>query len=379
MRRTFQYRVQLSKTNEANCLRWLEQCRILYNLALEQRITIYRQSRKSLSCYDQIKQLPELKKEFSDFKQVDSQCLQDVLERLDKAFKGFFRHVKQGKAGFPRFKSFGRYDSFTLKQCSWKLNIRNLTIKNIGVLSLRLSRPIEGRIKTITIRRTPTGKWFACFSCDEVPVRSFPITTAEVGIDVGSRTFCTDSDGFSIPNPKYLKQGQADLRRKQRRLARRVRGSQRRKKARMLVAKAHEKVANQRKDFLHKLANDYIRKYKTIHIEDLNIQEMVKGIKGNTKYIGKSVADAGWGEFFRMLSYKAEEAGRVIVRVPSKDTTTTCSRCGVAVPKSLTIRIHRCPSCNLKIGRDLNAALNLLRVGQTLQASTWADVRPCVA
>ncbi len=375
MRRAFQYRVQLSKTTEVNCLRWLEQCRVLYNLALEQRIMVYRQCKKSLSYYDQQNQLPELKKAFPDFIQIDSHCLCDVLQRLDKSYKGFFRRVKQGKAGFPRFKSVGRYDSFTLTQHGWKIEGQYLHLSKIGRLKLYLSRPIEGKIKTITIRRTSTDKWFACFSCDEVPVRSFPVTTAEVGIDVGSRTFCTDSDGFSIPNPKYLKQGQADLRRRQRRLARKVRGSQRRKKARMFVAKVHERIANQRKDFLHKTANHYIRNYKIIHIEDLDIPAMVS----ENKYAGKSVADAGWGDFFTMLSYKAEEAGRTVVKVDPKGTSETCSQCGELVPKTIHRRIHKCPACGLKMNRDLNAAHNILRVGQTLQASTKSEVNSCVA
>ncbi len=141
MRRTFQYRIQLSPETKANCIRWLEQCRLLYNLALEQRITVYRQQRKSLSLYTQQVELPELKEAFPDFKQVGSQCLQDVLERLDKAFKAFFHRVKQGKAGFPRFKSFGRYDSFTLKQSGWKLEGRYLDLARIGRLKLHLSRP----------------------------------------------------------------------------------------------------------------------------------------------------------------------------------------------------------------------------------------------
>jgi putative transposase len=203
----------------------------------------------------------------------------------------------------------------------------------------------------------------------------FPETTKEVGIDVGSRSFCTDSDGVIITNPKYLKQAQAELRVRQRRLSRRVKGSNRRKKARLLVAKAHERVVNQRRDFLHKTANYYIKNYKTICVEDLDIRAMGR----DNKYANKSIADAGWGEFFTMLTYKAEEAGRTVVRVEPKGTSESCSRCQVSVPKSISKRIHRCPNCGLKMNRDLNAAHNILRVGQTHQALTKSDVGSCVA
>lgn len=258
MRRTFQYRVQLSNTSKTNCLHWLEQCRILYNLALEQRIMVHRQTRKSISLYTQQAQLPELKEAFPDFKIVGSQCLQDVLDRLDKAFQAFFQRVKEGKAGFPRFKSFGRYDSFTLKQSGWRLEGRYLHLAKIGRLKLHLSRPIEGEIKTVTIRRTTTGKWFVSFSCDEVKPRIFPPTDKAVGLDVGIKSFAVDSEGKVVENPKHLCESFKTLRVHQRKLSRRIKGSRRRHKARIQLARLHEKVANQRKDFLHKTANHYI-------------------------------------------------------------------------------------------------------------------------
>lgn len=373
MRRTFQYRIKMSKESETHCIQWLEQCRILYNLALEQRIMIYKQSKRYISYSAQNKELTELKKVFPEFSQVGSQCLQDVLDRLDKAFKSFFQRFKQGKKGFPRFKSFGRYDSFTLTQAGWKLDGKYLTLSKIGRLKLFLSRSIEGKIKTVTIIKKPSGKWFVCFSCDEVPQKSFPVTEASVGIDVGIKSFAVDSEGTVVENPKFLHASLKQLRIKQRTLSRRIKGSNRRKDARIQVAKVHEKVSNQRKDFLHKVTNHYIRNFKYIAVEKLNLSGMVRN-----HHIAKSIADSSWGLFFRLLGEKAESAGRQVFKVDPYGTSQRCSSCGENVPKKLSERIHCCPHCGLTLDRDENAALNIQRLGQSLQALTWGDVSPCV-
>lgn len=367
MRKTYLYKAKINKTTEANCNQWLELCRNLYNLALEQRISIYRQHGKSISAVDQKNQLPELKEAYPEFTTIGSQVLQDVIERLDKAYKAFFQRVKQGngKAGFPRFKGRNRYDSFTLKQTGWKLEGRYLHIKHIGRFKLFLSRPIDGDIKTVTIRRNSTGKWFVAFSCDNVPTKDYPDTIAEVGIDVGIKSFCVDSDGSQIQNPKYLRQSEKLLRRRQRSLSRKKKGSNRRSKSRILVAKAHEKVSNQRKDFLHKVANYYIEGNKTIYVEKLNIKGMVRN-----RHLSKSISDSSWGMFFSLLAYKAEEAGRNLIKVTPNGTSQICSGCGEKVPKKLSVRIHQCPFCNLVLDRDHNASLNILRLGQSRQALT---------
>lgn len=367
MRKTYLYKAKINKQTEANCNQWLDLCRRLYNQSLEQRIKAYKESGKSISVFEQMTNLPLLKKAFPEFEQVGSQVLQDVLQRLDKAYKSFFQRVKQGKgrAGFPRFKSQNRYDSFVLKQSGWKLEGRYLYIKNIGRFKLFLSRPIQGDIKTVTVRHTKTNKWLVCFSCDNVPEREFPETTAEVGIDVGIKSFCVDSDGNQIQNPMLLKQSLKLLRKKQRFLSRKKKGSNRRQDARLLVAKAHKKVANQRKDFMHKIANFYIEAYNKIYIEDLKINNMVRN-----KHLSKSISDSSWGMFFNFLAYKAEEAGRTLIKVTPNGTSQICSGCGEKVPKSLSVRVHKCPFCNLVLDRDLNASLNILRLGQSLQTLT---------
>lgn len=313
-----------------------------------------------------MRRLPILKQSQPEYKIIGSQCLQDLLQRLDKTYKAFFHRIKSGEKqkGFPRFKSQNRYDSFALKQSGWKLEGRCLYIKNVGRFKLFLSRPIAGVIKTVTIRRSSTSKWFVAFSCENAPIREVPKTVSEeIGIEVGIKSFAVDSEGNQIPNPKYLKQSLKRLRVRQRSLARKEKGSNRRKKARLLVSSQYEKITNQRKDFLHKLSNFYIEKYKTIYIENLNINDMIKN-----RYFARGIADSCWGMFFNFLFYKAEGAGRKVIKVNPNGTSQICSGCGEKVQKSLSVRMHKCPFCNLVLDRDHNASLNILRFGQNYQA-----------
>lgn len=366
MRKTFLFRAKIDRETESNCNHWLDICRDIYNSALRQRIDRYKETQESVSYYTQQRQLPLIKKDFPEIKTTNSQTLQDVLDRLDKAYKAFFRRVKAGeKAGFPRFKNRNSYNSFSLKQTGYKLEGRYLYVRNVGRFKLFLSRPIEGDIKTVTIRRMPTGKWFVSFSCDNVPTKQFPQTSKEVGIDVGIKSFCVDSEGGIVANPKYFRNNEKQLRRRQRKLSRRRKGSVRRNKARILVAKAYEKVTNQRNDFLHKVSNKYINNFQTIYVEDLKIKNMVKN-----RHLSKSISDCSWGIFFQFLSYKAANAGREVVRVNPSNTSQRCSACGEKVPKKLSVRIHCCPFCGLVLDRDLNAAINIIQDGQSCQAPT---------
>jgi putative transposase len=349
---------------------WLLLCQRLYNIALAQRIYIYRYNRKTISCYTQSKQLPELKEAFPEYQLVGSQVLLDVIQRLDKAYKAFFRRVKSGngKAGFPRFKSIDRYHSFTLTQAGWKLEGKYLIIRNVGRFKLRLSRPIEGNIKTVTIRRETSGNWYVCFSCDNVTERKLAPSVKAIGVNVGIKSFVVDSDGHREFNPAFFRQAEKQLSVRQRVLCRRVKNSNGRKDARILVAKAQEKVSNQRNDFLHKVATRYITNYSVIYIEDLNISGMIKN-----NHLAKSINDASWGKFFKLLNYKAEEAARKVVKVPRfEPTSKTCNECG-AINHELTLADRQwvCKSCATSHDRDYNAAKNIHRVGQTLQEQTY--------
>ena len=377
MKRTYKYRIYANREVLSKADNWIFLCRRLYNTALEQRIAIYRQNKGSISCYSQVNQLPDLKKGFPEYREVGSQVIQGVIERLDKAYKAFFRRVRNGdgKVGFPRFKGRNRYDSFTLKQCGWKLEGNYLSIRNVGRFKLKLSRQIAGDIKTVTIRREATGKWYVCFSCTNVPERVLEKSISSIGIDVGIKSFLVDSEGNKVNNPKYFRQSEKFLRRSQRKLCRGVKGSNRRGKARLLVAKAYEKVKNQRNDFLHKVANQYITNYGIIFIEDLNIKGMVRN-----HHLSKSIADSSWGKFFEMLHWKAEEAAREVIKIPRfEPSSKTCSDCG-AINKDLTLNDRQwvCQACGVLHDRDYNAAMNINRVGQTLQAITKEDAL-CVA
>jgi len=328
-----------AKANE-----WLTLCQKLYNAALEQRIIIYRQNRETISCYNQIKQLPELRAAFPEYHDIGSQVLQEVIERLDKAFKSFFIRVKTGggKPGFPRFKSKERYDTFILKQSGWELEGKYLSIRNVGKFKIRLSRPLEGDIKTVSIHRERNGNWYVCFSCDNVPERKLADSDKSVGIHMGIESFCVDSNGGREHNPAYFRSAEKKLRIRKRALSRRIKGSHGREKARILVAKSYEKVTNQRNDFLHKLANKFIAEYGVICIQDLNIKKMEKD-----HILAKYIQDASWGKFFEMLAYKAEGAGRQLIKVPRfEPTNKTCSACGAI---NQEIKLHErqwvCKSC----------------------------------
>ncbi len=372
MKKTYKYRLLGNKPTFGKAEEWLLLCQRLYNIVLEQRISIYRQNKGSISCYSQINQLPELRTSFPEYREVGSQVLQDVVERLDKAYKAFFRRVKNGnsKVGFPRFRGRDRYDSFTLKQTGWKLDGRCLTIRNVGRFKLRLSRSIEGDIKTVTIRKEATGKWYVCFSCDKVPEHKLEPSDKAIGIDVGIKSFCVDSDGNKVDSPAYFRHSERILKVRQRVLSKRVKGSHGRYKARILVAKSHEKVTNQRNDFLHKLANHYVVNYGVICVEDLNIKGMVRNHN-----LAKSISDASWGKFFELLNYKAEEAGREVIKAPRfEPTSKMCSACG-AINQELKLSDRQwvCKSCGVLHDRDYNAAKNIRAVGQTVQELTYAN------
>jgi putative transposase len=384
MRQTFKYRIYANKETIAKAENWLNLCRNLYNCALEQRISAYRNQRKSLSGYTQMTELPDIKGEFPEYKLVNSQVLQQCLDRLDKAYKAFFRRIKQGeKAGFPRFRGRNYYDSFTLKNTGWALDGRFLSIRNVGRFKLHLSRPVDGEIKTVTIRRSPTNHWYACFSCDELAKKLLPQSDKVVGLDVGIKSFLVDSEGNPpIGNPKFLKHSLKELRVKQRKLARAKKGSNRRVETKLQVAKVHEKIANQRSDFQHKLANEYIKNYGVIVFEKLMIRNMVKN-----HCLARDINDCAWGQFFGYLDYKAEYAGRMIIKDNPQNTSKMCHVCG-AINKDLKLsdREWVCQNCGTIHDRDFNAAINhknegikyLKRLGLSHQALTKGDAL-CVA
>jgi putative transposase len=301
--------------------------------------------------------------------------LQDVLARLDKTYQAFFRRVQRGeRARFPRFKGRARFHSFTYKEFGNGARLDNgfLVLSKIGRLVVRWSRPIEGTPKTVTISREADG-WYVAFSCADVSTRPLPLIGVDTGIALGLESFATLADGSQVANPRIFRVAQRHLRRAQRRVARRKKGS-RRRKAVHLLARVHQRVRRTRTDFHHKTALGLVRAYDTIYHEDLQTANMVRN-----HHLATSISDAGWGAFLSILSCKAVEAGKTVVAVPPAFTSQACSGCGVIVHKGLSVRWHTCPDCGTSLHRDHNAACNILRLGrerraagQAVQARTWA-------
>ena len=357
--KTFVYKLRPTSTQAALLTEMVETCRHLYNHALGERKTAYQERGESIGFARQSAGLPTLKRGSPYLPRVHSQVLQDVLHRVDRAFQAFFRRVKAGETpGYPRFKGRGWYDSFTYPQ--WgngvKLEQGRLILSKIGALRLHADRRLEGTPKTCTIVRQADG-WYASIAC-EVVVSPLPPTGKAVGIDVGLESFATLSNGTQIANPHYYRAAERNLKQAQRRLSRRVKGSNRRRKARELLAKAHLKVKRARQDFAHKTARALVNDYDQIAVEKLNIRGMVRNHP-----LAKSISDAGWGFFLSILIAKAASAGRVVVEVNPAGTSQMCAQCGESVPKRLAVRWHSCPYCGCELHRDHNAALNILKRG----------------
>jgi putative transposase len=331
----------------------LDICRELYNAALQERRDAWHTSRKSVTYNEQTAELTEIRAADPDIKNILCDIVRDPLRRLDKAFKAFFRRIKAGdKPGYPRFKNKIRYNSFTTGE-GFKIKGDKLTLSKIGSVRLRLSRPIEGKIKTCTIKKQIDG-WFVIFTVEESSSLYIPKTGANVGIDVGIESFATLSTGEVVENPQYLRKAERELKITQRKVSKKKRGGSNRKKAVRILARKYLKVANQRRDFFHKTANRIIQEFDEIAVEDLNIKGMVKN-----HHLAKSISDAAWGAFINLLESKAESAGRRVWKVAAAFTSQDCSNCGERVRKSLAVREHRCIGCGFVAHRDHNAAINI--------------------
>ncbi len=355
---TYRYRIYPTKKQETILRFTLKECRWLYNHLLEQRQLSYEECDVSLTCFDQTGYITQLRKSRPSLTRVYAQVEQNVAMRLDLAFKAFFRRVKAGeKPGYPRFRGEGRYDSFTYPQSGFAIKGDTLYLSKIGNVPITLHRPIEGIVKTCTIRKTPTDKWFVTFAC-EVGPSPLPIVDTQVGIDVGLTTFATLSSGEKIDNPRFYRKEETNLRRANRLLSQALKGSVIRKKRCLAVAKVHERIVNKRKNFVHQESRKIVNAYQFIVVEDLEVNRMV-----HNHCLAKSILDAAWTDFTNSLQYKAEYAGRRLVKVNPAYTSQDCSTCGHRQKMPLDIREYHCPCCGLTIDRDHNAALNILRLG----------------
>jgi putative transposase len=345
MNRAWQYRLYLSKAQEGELCNYLQECKNIWNSLLEYTKDYYGKSGK----FPTRRQLYLMTKENATYSQV----AQNVADRLTKSLKGVISRKKAGrKAGFPRFKPIERVKSFTYPQRGFKLG-EKLHLSQVGAIAIRKHRNIQGKIKTLTIKKSPSGKWHAIFTSEVESKPPEKKQGAAMGIDLGIEHFAYLSNGAAIENPRHLKQAEQKLRGRQWQLSKKEKGSKNRRKARLKVAIAYENLANKRKDFLHKVSRKLAEKHSFIALENLNIAGLARG------FLAKHVLDCSWAEFLNMLRYKAEEAGCEVVLVEPAHTAQECSSCGLVQKKSLAERWHSCP-CGASMHRDLNAAINIL-------------------
>jgi putative transposase len=355
MNRTFRYPLRPTIEQGKTLDRWLAACCELYNAALQERRDAWAKQKVSIGRYDQQMSLTIIRSQDPSMAEVSLEAQRSALSRLERAFRGFFRRVQSGDVpGFPRFRSSRRYDSMGIGRVVPRGN--HLRVPKLGLVKFHDYRPVKGRVLETTLRRDSTGKWWVCFACDvgvepsKAPVRSM------VGVDVGLEAFATLSDGARVENPRFFRIAQERLARRQRSVETKKRGSASRRRARMLVARAHQRIKNQRLDFARKLAAGLFARYDLIAVEDLNIKGLAAGM------LSKSVNDAAWGVFIRALTLKAESAGKWAVPVDPRGTSQRCPECGAVKRKGLSEREHRC-SCGCVLHRDHAAALNVLALG----------------
>lgn len=340
-------------------------CRLIYNKGLAMRNDAYSNGNKV--GYGQMSaMLTELKKnnDFQFLKAVDSIALQQSLRDLDRGFVNFFRQ----RASHPTFKSkHNNHQSYRTVNQGNNIRIVGKYIKlpKLGFVKIRQSMEV-GKINNVTVERTPTGKYYTVLNVEFEP-QPKSNNGGSIGIDVGIKSFYSDSNGATVSNPKYLERNMRKLVREQRKLSRKGKSSSNRIKQRIKVALIHEKITNQRNDFLQKQSTMLIRENQTICIEDLKVKNMMRNHK-----LAQHIGSVSWSKFFDMLAYKAAWYGNDIIKVPTMyPSSQTCSHCGYknALVKNLAVRIWECPKCHAKHNRDTNASINILNKGLQMKSA----------
>lgn len=406
IRRTFKFRLYPNK-QQVNALESnLSTCRWLYNCALQERRDAYENWKRfnhrglekpKVNKYSQSQAFTEMKSEIPELQSVYDHVLRDVLNRLEKSFDNFYRRVKQGETpGYPRFQGKARFDSFLYpdkqdvpdsgKGPGWSILNNKLTLSKVGgvdklKIKIKLHRKMTGLVRTLAIKRE-AGGWYACFSVaydkEVVPIE---VPSNPVGIDMGLAKFLTQSNGYSLDNPRHLRASEEKLKTVQRAISSKKRRSNNRGKAVKQFARLHRRVANQRKDFLHRSSYKLVKRFDAFFFEDLIIANMSKRPKPKQDEdtgqflpnnasakagLNKSIMDAGWGMFYQFTNYKAEEAGKTCEQVDPRYTSMICSGCGVLAEEKAPLggdRLFRCKDCGTVLDRDVNAAANILKRG----------------
>ena len=351
--RNYKFRLYPNLEQEHELQNNLNVCKWVYNKFVEQA------QKSFLSRNDMNYILTELKQSEPWLYQYHSKMLQMISTQLEGAEKALIERSKKGhKIGQLRFARYNEFRTFTYNQSGFKLNNNKLFLSKIGDIRIKKHRDTSDNIKQVIVTKSKSGKWHACLTCELVKMNPPKIDFLKsVGIDVGIKSFAYDSDEHNTSNPLNLKKMLKPLARAQRKVSRRVKGSNNRLKAIRHLQRIHEKIVNRRKDFQHKLSSIYANHYDVIFVEDLQLTNMVKNHK-----LSRSIMDSSWGAFLQKLEYKC----KLLIKVPARNTTIDCSRCGNKVLKSLAVRIHRCNICNLVLDRDHNASINILKKGSKI-------------
>ena len=350
MLKAFKYKINPTPEQSVLLNKHIGSSRFMYNLALETKQMAWAGNRVNLNCFDLIKQLPDLKKECEWLKEINSQSLQQPIRNLDNAFTRFFK----GQGNFPKFKKKSNGGSFNVPQSVSLDNGKLIIPKFKKGIDIVLHRPIKGEIRQATISRTPSGKYFVSILCEtgeKLKSKANVEENTTVGIDLGIKTYLVSSDGKEFNNPKYLRKAQSKLKYVQRKYSK-YKG----KRTKQKLAILHEKVANKRKDFLHKTSSELIKNHDSLAIEDLAVSNMVKNHK-----LAQAISDVSWSTFVTMLEYKSEWYGKNILKIGRfEPSSKLCSCCG-SINRELTLKDREwtCSNCNSLLDRDVNASINI--------------------
>ncbi len=354
---TMRYEIKPTQEQTNKLFHTLYLCRKLYNLTLEQRQKHYKENGKGLTYNVQQNQLPAFKRSNPEYKQVQSQALQDVLKRVDTAYVNFF----EKRAGYPKFKDKFHYTSFTIPQAEEQRNFGKkgyIYISKIGYVKLNQHRNFDpSKVKTINVK-FHKDKWYVNLSMEIDSTDQIADLHNCIGIDMGIKDIAITSNGDVYENPKWLNRSEKKLAKLQRQLSKKKKGSKNRDKAKAKLQKLHGKITNQRRDYLHKISYNIVQNNDLICVEDLQTTNMMKNHR-----LAKSIANVSWNRLSLYLEYKSELYGKVFVKVDPKNTSQICSDCGEIVKKELSQRTHECPFCGLVLDRDHNAAINILKKG----------------
>jgi len=366
---SYKLRLYPTKTQESKLDDAIESCRMVYNDFIFESRLAYKEGYKIN--FDELQRMipymiPKDK--------VYSKTAQMVLWQFYNNLKVLSSLSKKGKrTGKLRFKPKSRYNSINYNQSGFKfLPDNKIKLSKIGKIKCIIHRTIPGKIKEIHVKKELTGVWHAIVVCENERKSICSLLRKKIiGIDVGINNYCYDSDGHVVEHPQILRNSEEKLKRSQRKLSRKVKGSSNRWKEKIRLAKIHQKIKYQRNDFLHKISKYYVDSYDTIFVEELKIQNMVKN-----HHMAKSIYDSSWNSFFQKLEYKAANAGILFAKVAPHGTSQSCSNCGRMVKKTLAIRTHCCPHCGLVIDRDYNASLNIKQRGIDSLPTGCREVTP---